>query len=360
MRKIIYAILILVLVGVGLYFIVGNKKENISGTPSDSFDQEYVHYKNPEYGPEFTYPKSWGEVTIKGGNKVCPEEDPYRTPDTLHIFDSEFGFDQIKLRDSESFIRIGIRTYELDPKKLNNCGDDFHLKIATKEVDPESLSSFRLNKVTNKNGLSGTYNQEASRLNTESRTQYTFFISKNSKIYILQPYLSFIPYFGSPELTEMEKKFDGDMGEYIKKGVTAQNIRGYLEEFRKMAESLKLSTDYSAKECYVATLGKDVYTLLILSRQGDRFKGTLRFKNFEKDSSSGPYEGTYKDGILLGDYSFQSEGMFSVVQVIFKKSGNDFVRGYGDMSPDGTRFADLSKITYDTRAVFRATDCASI
>ena len=29
----------------------------------------------------------------------------------------------------------------------------------------------------------------------------------------------------------------------------------------------------------------------------------------------------YKNGILLGDYSFQSEGTNSVMQVIFKKLG---------------------------------------
>ncbi len=109
--------------------------------------------------------------------------------------------------------------------------------------------------------------------------------------------------------------------------------------------------------CYVATLGKDVYTLSVLSEKDGVFDGTLSFKNFEKDSSSGSYKGTYKDGILLGDYSFQSEGMNSVMQVIFKKTGNDFVRGYGDLNSDGTRFTDLSKITYDTSAVFKAGDC---
>ncbi len=104
--------------------------------------------------------------------------------------------------------------------------------------------------------------------------------------------------------------------------------------------------------CYVATLGKDVYTLKVDSQAGDTFKGRLSFKNFEKDSSSGTYEGTYKDGILLGNYSFTSEGMDSVVETIFKKSGNSFVRGFGEMNATGDRFADTSKITYDPNQTF--------
>ncbi|OGI63485.1 hypothetical protein A2914_01530 [Candidatus Nomurabacteria bacterium RIFCSPLOWO2_01_FULL_41_21] len=105
--------------------------------------------------------------------------------------------------------------------------------------------------------------------------------------------------------------------------------------------------------CYVATLGKDVYTLTILSQVGETFKGTLLFKNFEKDSSSGTFVGTYKDGILLGDYSFQSEGTNSIMQVIFKKEGNSFVRGYGEVKDGGARFSDLNNITYDSSTVFR-------
>lgn len=114
----------------------------------------------------------------------------------------------------------------------------------------------------------------------------------------------------------------------------------------------------SIKGCYVATLGKDVYTLKILSEEGENFKGTLSFKNFQKDSSSGTFTGRYRDGILLGDYSFDSEGTHSIVQVIFKKTDNGFLRGFGDMNETGDRFADLSKIDYSNGTLFEASpDC---
>ncbi len=112
--------------------------------------------------------------------------------------------------------------------------------------------------------------------------------------------------------------------------------------------------------CYVATLAKDVYTININSQNDQAVEGTLTFDNFEKDSSSGTFGGTYKDGILLGEYSFQSEGMNSVMQVIFKKQGNDFVRGFGPVNATGDAFVDVNDVTYDTSVVFKATtgECA--
>ncbi len=100
--------------------------------------------------------------------------------------------------------------------------------------------------------------------------------------------------------------------------------------------------------CYEMKTDKDVYSLLIASVQDGQFTGKLEFDNFEKDSSSGTYSGTYADGILLGDYSFQSEGMQSVMQVAFQKSGDSFVRGYGDVDATGTHFSDVNTITYDS------------
>ena len=107
--------------------------------------------------------------------------------------------------------------------------------------------------------------------------------------------------------------------------------------------------------CYVARLAKDVYTLNIESENSGVVSGMLAFNNFEKDSSSGPFVGTYKDGILLGEYSFDSEGMHSEMQVVFKKVGDTFVRGYGIATTDEdgkSIFQDLDAITYDPSSTF--------
>lgn len=119
-------------------------------------------------------------------------------------------------------------------------------------------------------------------------------------------------------------------------------------------------TEGSILGCYRIRSEKDVYTLSIFEQEESDVEGTLEFDNFEKDSSSGTFEGTYENEILLGDYAFQSEGTNSVIQVTFKKSGEDFIRGYGPLNTDGTRFTDLSKVTYDSSAplsVFKKEAC---
>ena len=121
---------------------------------------------------------------------------------------------------------------------------------------------------------------------------------------------------------------------------------------KKDTEIANIPPASNIEGCYIAGTVKDVYTLNIQSKEGENFSGSLAFKNFEKDSSSGTFVGTYINGILLGEYAFQSEGMDSVMQVIFKRVGDDFVRGYGDVdSATGSRFTDLNNITYDTSSV---------
>ena len=120
--------------------------------------------------------------------------------------------------------------------------------------------------------------------------------------------------------------------------------------------TIPIVTENGIVGCYVAHLAKDVFTLKITFQEGDLLDGKLNINNAEKDSSTGTLKGTYKNGIILADYTFASEGTLSVNQVIFKKVGIDFVRGYGQ--PDdatGTRFVDLSKIIYDSSIVYKAT-----
>lgn len=118
-------------------------------------------------------------------------------------------------------------------------------------------------------------------------------------------------------------------------------------------------TQESVVGCYAMNSDKDVYTLNITSQEDIQVSGALAFKNYEKDSSRGTFAGTYNQGILLGDYAFQSEGMDSVMQVAFKKSGDDFIRGYGPVTDEGTRFADVNTIMYDELplSVFKKTVC---
>lgn len=204
-------------------------------TPNSS----YVTYRDRTANLDFTYPLSWGDVEQIAGNAMCPEEDTYRTADTLSVFDSEYIFDKTNLSRSESSIRSGVRVYTLDPAKQNSCGDEFLLMLARGEFKGEALSSIKLERVETTDFV-GYYNQNASRLNTEYRSQYLLFPKNYSwgKLTIFQPYFSYVPNAETKDLAEMEGSFGGDMDAYISGGKTSAEIRARLLEFEAMVETI--------------------------------------------------------------------------------------------------------------------------
>lgn len=117
----------------------------------------------------------------------------------------------------------------------------------------------------------------------------------------------------------------------------------------------KTTSVESIKGCYVAYLARDVYSLTILTQLDNQIEGELRINNFEKDSSFGTIRGTYKNGILTADYTFMSEGVESVGPVIFKKTGDAFLRGYGETNAAGDSFADINKVIFDSSVVYAPT-----
>jgi hypothetical protein len=123
-------------------------------------------------------------------------------------------------------------------------------------------------------------------------------------------------------------------------------------------KQVAVQQDESMAGCYVATLSRDVYTLTITSEQRGTVLGTVSFDNFEKDSSSGTFVGTYNDGLLVGDYTFESEGMTSVRQLAFKKVDSGFVAGFGEVEvvDDREMFKDVSDLDYDTSTIFARQD----
>jgi hypothetical protein len=119
-------------------------------------------------------------------------------------------------------------------------------------------------------------------------------------------------------------------------------------------------TESSILGCYVAKLAKDVYTLQILTEEHGAVTGRLALNNYEKDSSSGTFKGKYENDLLFGHYDFTSEGVDSVMQVVFKKVGSNFVRGYGPIQTAGdtVSFDDVSHVTYDPQSTFvKSPDC---
>ncbi len=113
-------------------------------------------------------------------------------------------------------------------------------------------------------------------------------------------------------------------------------------------------TQNSIAGCYVMHSGKDVYILIVESEEGKNVTGKVSFNNFEKDSSSGSFTGKFDGTILLGNYSFDSEGMHSNRQLVFKLVDGNLIEGFGDVKFEGGKevFKDISAVTYNPQFTF--------
>jgi len=113
--------------------------------------------------------------------------------------------------------------------------------------------------------------------------------------------------------------------------------------------------------CFRSVTGRDTLTLH-LERKGDQYTGRMHFDNFEKDASQGPVNGTLENGTLHLWYSFDSEGMHSVMEVILKSGDNGLVRA---MSPitnrgDTTVFRDPGSLEYPRQNPLLRVDCSEL
>ncbi len=113
-----------------------------------------------------------------------------------------------------------------------------------------------------------------------------------------------------------------------------------------------------AQTCYVGSIGRDSIFLKV-ERFPHVVTGTLEYKNDEKDSSSGTIDGTMKGDTLLADYTFTSEGVQSVAQVIFLLQGGTTIEGHGEMEEKDEKmvFKSLDKISFDKSVILNKTEC---
>lgn len=78
-------------------------------------------------------------------------------------------------------------------------------------------------------------------------------------------------------------------------------------------------------DCYHGVVaGADSVFTVKVSSEG-QWSGKMSFVNKQKDSSYGTYEGTYENGVLSATYTFWSEGIESVGDYTFTRSGDNFV-----------------------------------
>ena len=87
--------------------------------------------------------------------------------------------------------------------------------------------------------------------------------------------------------------------------------------------------------------------------------GTLSYRLYEKDENTGRITGVIRDGLIVADYVFQSEGMTSIREMVFKIMPGKLVQGYGEMEERNNKqvFKNKEALRFDSSIVFLKTQC---
>jgi hypothetical protein len=99
------------------------------------------------------------------------------------------------------------------------------------------------------------------------------------------------------------------------------NLSSQTSEQSKSNSDQQIGSAKNMTGCYMRVLKRDTLALH-LQEVGNLVRGRLTFDNYEKDGSAGTVSGTIVGDVMKLIYSFQSEGMNSVMQVYFKISKN--------------------------------------
>ena len=100
--------------------------------------------------------------------------------------------------------------------------------------------------------------------------------------------------------------------------------------------------------CYESVDQKDT-VLFNAIIHGDSVTGSLVYQFYEKDKNMGSILGTIKGDTLRGMYTFKSEGIESVREIVFLREDTLLREGYGNLTQKDNQvvFADVTKLKFD-------------
>lgn len=110
------------------------------------------------------------------------------------------------------------------------------------------------------------------------------------------------------------------------------------------------------ESCYVFDDGANNITLEI-TEIDEEIKGNLTYAFAEKDKNTGTVTGKIKNGILVLNYTFQSEGQLSKREVAFKIEGKTLLEGSGELNATGTAFKNINQLNFVTKMPLTLTEC---
>lgn len=110
--------------------------------------------------------------------------------------------------------------------------------------------------------------------------------------------------------------------------------------------------------CYTMTQKQDT-ALLSLRVEDTLVSGDLSYQWHARDANKGTLKGVLRDSLILADYTFESEGLTSVREVIFKIKDSTLIQAFGELVPNAKKvtFRDPNNLQYLERTPFIKTAC---
>ena len=141
-------------------------------------------------------------------------------------------------------------------------------------------------------------------------------------------------------------------------GYSEQGCSAKKENSTAAETGNKINSGEKLAGCYRLSIEKDT-ALLNLDVVDSSVSGTLFYRPFEKDKSSGTIKGILENSVLKVWYTFQSEGLSSVRQLYFKVMNGQLSEGYGDVigRNDSICYKYPANLNYEELHVYSKLDC---
>lgn len=115
----------------------------------------------------------------------------------------------------------------------------------------------------------------------------------------------------------------------------------------------------SGDQCYSSRLNGNIVALSFNVNSHQEVNGKLSYNLTGKDKNEGTLIGNMKGDTLIADYTFISEGVSSVREVVFLQKDGTLIEGYGDVTDANNKvtFKDKKKLKFDTKNTLTKVDC---
>lgn len=133
-----------------------------------------------------------------------------------------------------------------------------------------------------------------------------------------------------------------------KKSTETVNVDKSAADSVVVPESNEPMQSSTLQTCYLGVTGKDSVFVSLDDNLGT-ITGKMRYKNFEKDSSTGDLIGSKNGDTLKLTYTFQSEGTTSEREIYFLQKGENIMEGIGNQKTEGMKstYENASKLKYE-------------